>query len=111
MLISSSPSLDAVRHSGPDSIVNKSEEVPLGRSFGLKVPEDPTLGVLLESADLSLNVIRGGGFEVLIPLIDEVLVCARANVCGGFAWLRVCAVISSTNTIAILRKRLVCIDL
>jgi len=41
----------------PDSIIDKSEEVPLRTCFSLEIPEDPAVGMLLESIDLSLDVI------------------------------------------------------
>lgn len=96
--------------SRPDTVVEESEEVPLSRSLGLEVPEDPSACVLLERTDLSLNVALCRVFHGLIPLIDEVLGCAGADVGGGVIGIsglfRVCAVITSTDTITVLAKRL-----
>lgn len=44
-------------HSRPDSVIDESEEVPFGTCFSLEVPENPAVGMLLESINLSLNVI------------------------------------------------------
>lgn len=92
--------------SRPDSVVDESEEVPLGTRFGLEVPEDPAVGVLLERVDLSLDVVSCGVLEILVPLIDEVLRRAATDVGRAVAiGLRVGPVVAGADAIAVLQKR------
>ena len=91
--------------SRPDTIVDESEEVPLGTSLGLEIPEDPSTSRSFERVDLRLDVLRSCGLHALVPLVDEVLGCAGADVRGGSA-LRsgVCAVVASANAITVLEE-------
>jgi hypothetical protein len=93
----------------PDAVVEEAEEVPFGGSFGLEVPEDPALDLVLCDVDLGSDVIGGGSLQVLVPLVDGFLGGARANIGGGFVGaigfcLGVGAVVASTDAIAVLLR-------
>ena len=58
---------------GPDAIVEESEQIPLGGSFGLEIPEDPSLDHGFGDIDLGFDVVGGGSLHIVVPFIDEVL--------------------------------------
>ena len=57
--------LRTLGEAGEDAGIKKAEQIPLGGSLGLEVPEDPALSLLLEDADLSLDVVRRICFGLL----------------------------------------------
>lgn len=59
--------------------IHEPESVPLGRSLGLEVPPDPTLGCGLIGADLGLNVAPGIVLEGCRPLGNVLSPAAVAN--------------------------------
>jgi hypothetical protein len=92
----------------PDTIVQQSEEVPLGRCLGLEVPEDPARSLFFADVDLGADVVRGGGLEVLRPLVDEVDIRARSDVFGALVaaivrGTREGAVVAGADAVAVLR--------
>ena len=87
-----------------DTGINKSEKVPFGASFGLEVPEDPTIGHLLIHLDLSLDILSRIVFQSLIPGIDEVYGIARTY--PGCIWL--ITVILSPDAVSIERSSAIC---
>ena len=63
-----------------DVSLEQAFEVPLGGLLSLEIPEDESLGLLLEYIQLSLDVPTGAVYRCQIPGIDEVDVAARS--CG-----------------------------
>jgi len=65
---------------GEDAAVDESESVPFGGTFGLEVPEDPSISVALESLKLGLDEAAHVVLESLRPGLHEVDAVAAAVV-------------------------------
>ena len=92
---------------GPNTVVDKSEEIPFGSGFGLEVPEDPAGGLIAVNINLRLDVVGGGLLELGRPLVDEVDIGARTDVLGGLVGAVVVltregSVVAGTDTVAVL---------
>lgn len=70
---------EAVQRLWEDLVVQQPEQIPLRASFCLEVPEDPTLGFLLEDTNLCRDVELRVVLELITPLIDVIDVIARAD--------------------------------
>jgi hypothetical protein len=73
----------------------------------LEVPIDPALCLLLEDIKLSVDVVGRIGLQLLRPLVDEISIGARSNICAGVICairlaLGVCPVISCANAVSVL---------
>ena len=80
-----------------DVVFEQTKEIPLCASLGLKVPEYPTAGELLEHVQLGLDIVACIVLQLLIPRVDEVDLVA-----GTHAWTsRIPAIIASTNAVTI----------
>lgn len=95
------------RLSGPHSVIEESEVVPLGTCLSLEVPEDPSLTALLVGVDLCSDVVSCVVSHGLVPLVDEVLGSARAHKAGrGIRAVgvtsRVGTIVSSSDTVPVL---------
>lgn len=75
----------AVQGLRKDFVVQQTEKIPLGARLGLKVPEHPSVGLLLKDADLSGDIELRVRLQLLTPCFDEVNVIARADSCT--AWI------------------------
>lgn len=80
-----------------DIVIQQSEQIPFWACLGFEVPEDPSVGLLLEHTDLSRNIELCVRFELLTPCFDEIYVVAGTDT--GAA--RVISGISSTYVPAI----------
>lgn len=67
----------------PDTAIDKAEQIPLGGSLSLEVPEDPALDLGLEDVKLRADVIRVGAPLVVAPPFDEVDIRAGADIGRG----------------------------
>ena len=62
-----------------DLVIKQAEKIPFRAGFGLEVPEDPSVGLLLKDGNLGSNVVLRVRFELLVPRLDEVPIVAGAN--------------------------------
>lgn len=79
-----------------DTGIDETEGIPLGRCFGLEIPEDPALTVGFEGLHLGFDEAARVLLQVLAPCLDEVDVSTATNI--GAAW--VCSVVASADGVA-----------